>query len=72
VRHSGGALTRASARVVEWNRSGHTYAQKSQVRRRGLFLNRLFDRIFVEMIVALGKALGPIPTPRLAFLASLH
>ena len=98
MRHSGGAITRASARVIESNRSGYTYAQEGS--RRGLALNRLLDRIFAElralvheakilklrslctafstglrmnpMIVALGKAIGPIPTPRLAIPASLH
>jgi hypothetical protein len=98
VRHSGGAIARAFARVVESNRSGHSYAPEGSAPR--VVLNRLLDRIFAElralvheakilklrspctafstglrmnpMIVALGKAVGPIPTPRLAIPASLH
>ena len=47
MRHSGGAIARAFARVVESNRSGHSYAPEGSAPR--VVLNRLLDRIFAEL-----------------------
>ena len=47
MRHSGGAITRASARVIESNRSGHSYAPEGSAPR--VVLNRLLDRVFSEL-----------------------
>ena len=98
MRHSGGAITRASARVIESSRSGHTYAPEGSaswsslestprsniaelpalvleakiLKLRSLCAALSMGLRMNPMVVALGKAVGPIPTPRLAIPASLH
>ena len=97
MRHSGGAITQASARVIESNRSGHAYppegsapwaslesTPRSNICRVPAFVLEakilqvrslcaaLSGLRMNPIIVALGKAVGPIPTPRLAIPASLH
>jgi hypothetical protein len=49
VRHSGGAASRASARVLEANQSGQTFAAKVAGRAPSLVFDRFLDRIFVEI-----------------------
>ena len=56
MRYSGGAITRASACIIESYGSGHTYAPEVLSSAQYLVLNRLLDRIFVELPALVAEA----------------